>query len=53
MSLQMLVVYAPPLQRVFGTHAMSLTDWGAVCAAALVPTVLIDVLKRVAARRAA
>ncbi|MCE5202664.1 MAG: cation-translocating P-type ATPase [Actinomycetia bacterium] len=53
MSLQMLVVYAPPLQRVFGTHAMSLADWGAVCAAALIPTVLIDVFKRVAAHRAA
>ncbi len=52
-ALQLLVIYAPPLQRVFSTHALSLSDWGAVVAAALVPTALIDVGKRLGARRSA
>ncbi|MHB1340693.1 MAG: calcium-translocating P-type ATPase, PMCA-type [Coriobacteriia bacterium] len=53
MSLQMLVIYAPPLQKVFSTQPLSGTDWLAVIAAALVPTVLIDITKRVVARKAA
>jgi len=46
MSLQMLVIYLPPLQSVFKTQPLSLSDWGAVIAAALIPTVLIDIVKR-------
>ncbi len=45
LALQMLVIYAPPMQRVFSTHALSLSDWGAVACAVLVPTVLIDIVK--------
>ncbi len=45
-SLQLLVIYAPPLQKVFSTQALSLSDWGAVSIAVLVPTVLIDIVKR-------
>ncbi len=44
--LQMVVIYAPPFQRVFSTHPLSLSDWGAVTIAVLVPTVLIDIVKR-------
>ncbi len=51
MSLQMLVIYLPPLQAVFKTQPLSITDWGAVVAAALVPTILIDIFKRRAARQ--
>jgi len=45
-ALQLLVIYAPPLQKVFSTQALSLSDWGAVSIAVLVPTVLIDIVKR-------
>ncbi len=48
--LQLAVVYLPPLQVVFKTQPLSLTDWAAVVAAALVPTALIDVGKRLSAR---
>ncbi|MGB4594169.1 MAG: calcium-translocating P-type ATPase, PMCA-type [Coriobacteriia bacterium] len=51
MALQMLVIYAPPMQRVFSTRALSPTDWLAVLAAALIPTVLIDVTKRLVAAK--
>ncbi|MDI6843172.1 MAG: calcium-translocating P-type ATPase, PMCA-type [Anaerosomatales bacterium] len=48
--LQLAVVYLPPLQHVFKTQPLSLSDWLAVVAAALVPTVLVDVVKRTSAR---
>ena len=51
-SLQMLVIYAPPLQKVFSTQALSLSDWGAVAVAVLVPTILIDIVKRRVGRNA-
>ena len=51
MSLHLLVVYVPFLQRVFSTHALSLSDWGWVLVSALVPVVLIDIAKIATARR--
>jgi Ca2+-transporting ATPase len=50
MSLHMLVVYVPALQRVFSTRALSLSDWGWVLAAALIPVVIIDIAKVASAR---
>ncbi|MCL4078170.1 calcium-translocating P-type ATPase, PMCA-type [Coriobacteriia bacterium Es71-Z0120] len=51
--LQLGVVYLPPLQRVFKTQPLSVSDWLAVIAAAIVPTVLIDITKRLVARSSA
>jgi Ca2+-transporting ATPase len=51
MALQLCVIYLPPLQQVFKTQALSLSDWGAIVAAALVPTILIDIVKRWGAQR--
>ncbi|MCE5191905.1 MAG: cation-translocating P-type ATPase [Actinomycetia bacterium] len=53
LALQFLVIYAPPMQRVFSTHALSLSDWGAVAGAVLIPTILIDVVKTKIGRTAA
>ncbi len=52
-ALQMLVIYAPPMQKVFSTQALSLSDWGAVACAVLVPTILIDIVKTRIGRAAA
>ena len=51
MSLHMLVIYVPALQRVFSTHALSLADWGWVLLSALLPVVLIDIVKVLTALR--
>jgi Ca2+-transporting ATPase len=50
MSLQMLVIYVPALQRVFRTQPLGLHDWIAVVIAALVPLILIDAAKLITAR---
>jgi len=50
MSLQMLVIYVPALQRVFKTQPLGIHDWIAVVIAALVPLVLIDAAKLITAR---
>ncbi|HZL06130.1 MAG TPA: HAD-IC family P-type ATPase, partial [Coriobacteriia bacterium] len=49
--LQLFVIYTPFLQGVFKTQPLSFTDWLAVIAAALVPTVLVDLVERVQVRR--
>jgi Ca2+-transporting ATPase len=51
MALHLLVVYVPALQRVFSTRALSVADWGWVLVSALLPVLLIDIAKVVAARR--
>ncbi|GAB4279438.1 MAG: calcium-transporting P-type ATPase, PMR1-type [Coriobacteriia bacterium] len=48
--LHLAVVYLPPLQKVFGTTALGATDWVAVIACALVPVIVIDASKVLAAR---
>ena len=53
MTLQMFVIYLPPLQRVFQTVALSPSDWLAVVIAALLPIALIDLIKVARARLAA
>ena len=52
-ALQCMVIYTPVLQRLFKTQPLGLRDWVAVIAAALIPMVLIDVMKVVSARRRA
>ncbi|MBE0476685.1 MAG: cation-translocating P-type ATPase [Coriobacteriia bacterium] len=52
MALQVLVIYLPPLQRVFRTVPLSAPDWLAVLTAALLPIAIIDLVKVVRARRA-
>ena len=49
--LQLCVIYVPFLQGVFKTQPLSVTDWLAVVAAALVPTVLVDLVERVQVAR--
>jgi Ca2+-transporting ATPase len=49
--LQLFVIYTPFLQGVFKTQPLSFTDWLAVIAAALVPTVLVDLVERVQVAR--
>ena len=49
--LQLFVIYTPFLQDVFKTQPLSFTDWLAVIAAALVPTVLVDLVERVQVAR--
>jgi len=44
--LQLAVIYLPPMQKVFSTHALYAGDWLAVFGAVLVPTILIDIAKR-------
>ncbi|MDZ4655194.1 MAG: calcium-translocating P-type ATPase, PMCA-type [Coriobacteriia bacterium] len=51
MALQLAVIYLPPLQHVFKTQPLSAPDWAAVIAAALVPTILVDIFKRRSAQR--
>ncbi|MCX8007784.1 MAG: cation-translocating P-type ATPase [Coriobacteriia bacterium] len=51
LTLQLAVVYLPPLQIVFKTHPLSVSDWLAVVAAALIPTALVDVVKLARGRR--
>jgi P-type Ca2+ transporter type 2C len=51
MTLQALAIYVPPLQKVFNTVPLTGFDWLMVLMAALVPTILIDVVKVVRARR--
>lgn len=50
LSLHMLVVYVPGLQRVFSTTPLGPHDWLVVLLAALVPIVLIDATKLAVAR---
>ncbi|TLM66851.1 MAG: HAD family hydrolase, partial [Actinobacteria bacterium] len=52
-ALQAAVIYAPSLQRIFGTQPLGLADWLAVAVSVLVPFVAIDVIKVAGARRAA
>jgi Ca2+-transporting ATPase len=49
--LQMTVIYVPWLQTVFKTAPLSMTDWLAVVACALVPVVAIDFVKVLLASR--
>src|SRR5450759_1897224 len=50
MSLHLLVIYVPALQRVFSTHPLSVVDWGWVVVSALVPVVVIDIATVATAR---
>ena len=50
-SLHLLVVYVPFMQRVFHTQPLDAADWGAVILAALIPIALIDATKLIIARR--
>ena len=52
MTLQVLAIYLPPLQKVFNTVPLGAFDWLTVLLAALVPTVLIDIVKVLRGRRA-
>ena len=51
MTLQLLAIYVPSLQSVFGTVALTASDWAAVLTAALLPSAVIDLVKVVSARR--
>jgi P-type Ca2+ transporter type 2C len=51
MALQMLVIYLPALQPIFATVPLGLSDWLAVILAALLPIIVIDVLKVTRAQR--
>jgi P-type Ca2+ transporter type 2C len=51
MTLQALAIYLPPLQKVFNTVPLSAFDWLMVLFAALVPTLLIDMVKVLRGRR--
>jgi Ca2+-transporting ATPase len=51
MTLQVLVIYLPPLQQVFNTVALSGRDWLAVGISALLPVAAIDILKVTTAGR--
>jgi P-type Ca2+ transporter type 2C len=53
MALQVLAIYVPALQRVFGTAALTPFDWLVLGAAALLPTIVIDAVKMTRVRRAA
>jgi P-type Ca2+ transporter type 2C len=53
MGAHMLILYMPPLQRVFHTVPLTLAEWGAVVLAAILPVVLIDLVKVRHARRPA
>ena len=53
LALQGLVIYTPVMQRLFKTQPLGLRDWVAVAVAALIPMVLIDVMKVLSARRRA
>jgi Ca2+-transporting ATPase len=48
----MLILYVPPIARIFKTVPLSAADWLAVGIAAFVPIVVIDVTKVIANRRA-
>jgi Ca2+-transporting ATPase len=50
MALHALVIYVPPLQRLFHTQALGILDWVAVIAASCIPLILIDALKVFGAR---
>jgi P-type Ca2+ transporter type 2C len=50
MTLQALAIYVPLLQKVFNTVALTAGDWLAVLLAALLPTIVIDVVKVTRAR---
>jgi Ca2+-transporting ATPase len=50
MALQALAIYLPPLQKVFDTVSLTASDWLVVLLAALLPTVLIDIVKVLSAR---
>jgi Ca2+-transporting ATPase len=45
------VLYIPPVAAVFKTVPLGVTEWGAVLVASLVPLVVIDLMKVLAARR--
>jgi P-type Ca2+ transporter type 2C len=45
MSLQLLVLYAPPLQAVFSTVPLTGLDWLAVAVSALLPIAVMDAVK--------
>jgi Ca2+-transporting ATPase len=51
LALQLLAIYAPPLQAVFSTTALNVSDWAAVLIAALLPSAVIDIVKTASARR--
>ncbi len=52
-ALQALVIYVPPLQRLFKTQPLGLHDWIAVLVASVLPLVVIDAIKVLSARRRA
>ena len=45
LSLQLLGIYAPPLQLVLRTVPLNLADWSLVVTAALVPAILVELSK--------
>jgi hypothetical protein len=45
MTLQLLVIYVPALQRIFSTTPLSPQDWVAVLISALLPIAVMDGVK--------
>jgi len=45
LSLQMMVIFIPPLMRVFGTEYLDAAGWGLIVACSILPVILIDRVK--------
>ena len=51
LAMQLAVLLVPPLQLVFGTVALTLSQWGAVLGLALTPVVVCEAVKAVGRSR--
>jgi Ca2+-transporting ATPase len=45
LALQLVVIFVPPLMRLFGTAYLSAAGWGLIIACSVVPVILIDRVK--------
>ena len=50
LAAQVAILYAPPLQRVFGTVALGPEQWAIVVVGAIIPVAIIDAVKVILAR---